>query len=174
MSTPTDRDSDHYSVLGLTRPKSKNSTPVSLSDIKKAYHRALLASHPDKNSSPKGKPATVVGTTEVDQIIQAYKVLSDPATRAAYDNELNRVLKWSQTSPRSTFDGVESYDLDELAYNHDQQAWRLDCRCGNARGYEITEAQLEDASTDGEVLVQCSGCSLMIRILFEATTAGEP
>lgn len=173
MSRSIDPESDHYSVLGLPRPTTKDSTAVSPSDIKKAYHRALLISHPDKTASRKGEATAVVSADQVEKVIQAYKVLSNPTTKTAYDNELVRSLKWSQPSAKSAFDGVESYDLEELDYNSDKQSWRLDCRCGNTRGYEVTEAQLEGASTDGEVLVQCAGCSLMIRILFETTADDE-
>jgi curved DNA-binding protein CbpA len=67
----------YYDVLGLPNP----STPVSMQEIKVAYHRALLTVHPDK----------VVGATggQVDLVREAWRVLSDEKLRMEYDARLN-------------------------------------------------------------------------------------
>jgi curved DNA-binding protein CbpA len=67
----------YYDVLGLPN----SSTPVSMQEIKVAYHRALLTVHPDK----------VVGATgaQVDLVREAWRVLSDEKLRTDYDARLN-------------------------------------------------------------------------------------
>ena len=65
---------DYYAILGLER----EATPE---DIRRAYHRKARKLHPDVNQE--------TGATEIFlQIQQAYEVLTDPTTRAAYDQTL--------------------------------------------------------------------------------------
>jgi diphthamide biosynthesis protein 4 len=66
----------HYDVLGLPNDPSQ----VSLPHIKAAYHRALLNVHPDKSLG--------VSELDVDQVREAWRVLSDDASRKAYDSKL--------------------------------------------------------------------------------------
>ena len=60
---------DYYSILGL----SKTATP---DEIKKAYRKLASVHHPDKGGD----------TAKFQELEQAYRVLSDPAQRASYDN----------------------------------------------------------------------------------------
>jgi curved DNA-binding protein len=60
---------DHYSTLGV----SKSATP---DEIKKAYRKLASVHHPDKGGD----------TARFQEIEEAYRVLSDPAQRGAYDN----------------------------------------------------------------------------------------
>ncbi|MGH7539107.1 MAG: molecular chaperone DnaJ [Gemmatimonadales bacterium] len=65
------RREDFYSVLGVPRDASE-------ADIKKAYRKLAMESHPDRNQSP--------GSEErFKEITEAYEVLRDPEQRAAYD-----------------------------------------------------------------------------------------
>ena len=61
---------------------------------------------------------------------------------------------------------TETIDLDDLIYDDKQELWYKGCRCGQERGFAVTESQLENGAGDGEALVECAGCSLWIRILF--------
>jgi molecular chaperone DnaJ len=63
---------DYYDVLGVTR----DATPE---QIKKAYHRLAVQSHPDKNPGDKG------AEERFKAISEAYQVLSQPEKRAQYD-----------------------------------------------------------------------------------------
>jgi curved DNA-binding protein CbpA len=69
----------YYDVLGLPASDSQ----LSLREIKAAYHRALLTTHPDK----------VLGTSgaEVDLIKEAFKVLSDDILRKEYDAKIKSI-----------------------------------------------------------------------------------
>ncbi len=65
---------DYYRLLGVPRDASPE-------EIRRAYRQAALRLHPDKNVRP--------GETELFiNINEAYEVLSDPARRAQYDQEL--------------------------------------------------------------------------------------
>lgn len=64
---------DYYVVLGIPRSESA-------SGIRAAFRDLALRYHPDRAGS--------AGTPFFRQIIEAYKVLSDPASRASYDRGL--------------------------------------------------------------------------------------
>jgi curved DNA-binding protein CbpA len=66
----------YYDVLGLPVIPSK----LSLQEIKAAYHRALLSTHPDKVSGGSG--------AKVDLIREAWSILSDDAMRKEYDAKI--------------------------------------------------------------------------------------
>ena len=66
----------YYDILNVPRNADQNG-------IRKAYLRASLACHPDKNP---GNEADA--KAKFIEIGEAYNVLKDPATRASYDREL--------------------------------------------------------------------------------------
>ncbi|KAL2427341.1 Diphthamide biosynthesis protein 4 [Exophiala dermatitidis] len=159
----------HYDVLSLSRHPTRNSLPKD--EIKAAYRRALLLHHPDKisQSGRASKASTTARPTplySVDEIVVAYEVLADPERRAAYDRALIQEEE-SEGCDRGTHTGVESYDLEDLPYDETQNIWYRHCRCGDERGYILTEADLEKESEQREVYVGCRGCSLFIKVLFE-------
>lgn len=67
------KDTKYYDTLGVP----SDATPEV---IKKAYYRAAMKYHPDKNLDD--KPAAEL---KFKEIAEAYQVLSDPALRLHYD-----------------------------------------------------------------------------------------
>ncbi|KAL8837513.1 MAG: hypothetical protein Q9170_002506 [Blastenia crenularia] len=65
---------DLYEVLGITRNASK-------AEVKKAYHKAALSSHPDKV----GESERAAADIKFKSISKAYEILSDDDKRDAYD-----------------------------------------------------------------------------------------
>jgi molecular chaperone DnaJ len=61
---------DHYTVLGI-------GPTVGAAEIRRAYRQLALRHHPDR--------AGVAATATFQRIVEAYRVLSDPAARARYD-----------------------------------------------------------------------------------------
>src|ERR1700751_4080418 len=62
---------DYYEVLGVERK-------ASTEELKKAYRRLAVKYHPDKN------PGDPTAEEKFKEIGEAYEVLMDPNTRAAY------------------------------------------------------------------------------------------
>jgi diphthamide biosynthesis protein 4 len=168
---------NHYTTLRLPSPSgNQNETYkiASAEDIKQAYRQALLTHHPDKNialqttTKPTSNPS-------IDAIKLAYAILSDPKSRTEYDRELilqNLKADTTRNGPtatdarRSFRTGEELIDLDDMAYDDTTGMWYRACRCGEQRGYTVTEAQLEEEERKGgrEVVVGCCGCSLWLRV----------
>ena len=63
---------DYYETLGVSREASE-------SDLKKAYRKLAMESHPDRN------PDDSAAEDRFKQISEAYAILSDPQRRAQYD-----------------------------------------------------------------------------------------
>jgi curved DNA-binding protein CbpA len=73
--TRTEQPRDLYELLGV-RPD------ATAGEITRAWHRRARALHPDAQP---GQPGTADGFRELEA---AYRILHDPALRAAYDQEL--------------------------------------------------------------------------------------
>ncbi|KAH8731438.1 diphthamide biosynthesis protein 4 [Phaeosphaeriaceae sp. PMI808] len=171
---------DYYDILGLRAPTPGSSYEIPSAEVRRAYKLALLATHPDKNTtSPSGH--------SVDQVKEAYTILSDSQCRAEYNNFLLRnphmvsssSQKLQQQPPALLHDfvlGLELLDLSDFdvldpgfAFSNppegealgqeseaegDQQQqqmeWSRACRCGAGKGFKILEEELEDAEERGE------------------------
>lgn len=170
QATPT-----HYEILDLPAPL-QNESHISAQILRTAYRRALLRHHPDKSSKPalNRAPETKAPFT-IDQITHAFQTLSDPKTRSAYNASLalnhysgaNGVGGVQSKEEWKT--GIDTVDLDDLemgSEDAEEQEWYRGCRCGEERGFVITEGDLEDAAREGEVTVGCRGCSIWLRVLF--------
>jgi curved DNA-binding protein CbpA len=70
---------DHYRLLGVARGASRE-------EIARAWRRRARAEHPDRRPGQAGAEAAV----RFRALAEAYRVLSDPGRRAAYDRALGR------------------------------------------------------------------------------------
>jgi diphthamide biosynthesis protein 4 len=142
-------------VLGLTQAQSRSPELV-----KKAYHAALLKAHPDTNKLKAGS-----GELTVDEVKRAYLTLSRGLVEDDASSSKEKigyaVADLDDFEERQCANEVAA--TDETAEEH-LYYW-LDCRCGH--GYKITEDDLEH----GRDLVMCTGCSLLVRVLYEAADA---
>ena len=73
MATATE-ETDLYATLNISKSASK-------AEIKKAYHKAALSSHPDKVPEDQREEADIKFKT----VSQAYEILSDDQSRDLYD-----------------------------------------------------------------------------------------
>jgi molecular chaperone DnaJ len=89
------RGGDYYAVLGVGRDASE-------AEIKKAYRKLAMESHPDRNKSPDAEE-------RFKEIAEAYEVLRDPQQRAAYDRYGEAGLRGAGTP----FGGFPHFDLSE-------------------------------------------------------------
>lgn len=185
---------DYYQILSLSFTGSSSS--LSKQQIKLAYHKALLQHHPDKacaiaqdtrtphngpmasrlspgnGTSARTSDSTQQRTYTIDEITTAYKTLSDPRLRAEYDRSL-RLDRAKIAEREKTGDvfhtGLEVVDLEDLVCDEgdaENLVWYRGCRCGDERGFVVSEMDLEREVEQGEVVVGCRGCSLWLKVLF--------
>ncbi|HLX51343.1 MAG TPA: J domain-containing protein [Streptosporangiaceae bacterium] len=83
----TSEPDDLYELLGVSRD-------ASAAEITRAYHRRARALHPDTHPGLAGEPA------RFRELEEAYRVLHDPARRAAYDRELRPPAPSPAAPPR--------------------------------------------------------------------------
>ncbi|MCJ1400608.1 hypothetical protein MMC11_003814 [Xylographa trunciseda] len=158
---------NHYEVLAL--PESTHARRLlSQEDIKHAYKRALLQHHPDKSSSPE----TLKPRYTIDNITAAYRVLSNPVTRSKLDRDLQIQIPPALQNTELSLSGLETIDLDDLDYDEAEGLWYRSCRCGNQRGYLISEHDLAKEAAHGEIIAGCGGCSLWLKVLFQLAEEG--
>ncbi|KIJ66463.1 hypothetical protein HYDPIDRAFT_129346, partial [Hydnomerulius pinastri MD-312] len=147
-------------------------------DIKIAYHRILLLSHPDKQSTPRLDSVTDgLSREEVDIALlkEAYTTLSEPISRAAYDRSLKQEGNTNGRGPRpAQVVSLEDFTLQAGSRTPEleegvEEEWHYGCRCGGT--YRITEGDLES----GKHLVGCESCSEVIWVGYEvAEDEGGP
>ncbi len=163
---------DQYKILGLPSPSNKDHH-VTPHDIKLAYRRALLHYHPDKSSIQLLDEArSEAPKYTVDQITVAYKTLIDPKRRLEYDQSVRLDFTSTGLNFERSHPGLETIDLDDLAFDEENNTWYRGCRCGNERGYLISEEELEKDAEHREVITGCRGCSLWLRIVFAMADDG--
>lgn len=153
---------DFYAVLSIPRD-------AAIVEIKQAYHRILLTTHPDKHKqrcNDTSSPPLDVGLLQ-----QAYMTLSDHASRKTYDASLAANEARLTSGPRPA--QVVSLEEFTLAVNDndiagvlvddaaDVEHWTYPCRCGGA--YPIDTQQLED----DQHLIGCDSCSEVIWVGYE-------
>lgn len=164
-SSATMRDgTNHYAVLSLNPPDSGRY--LSQEEVKLAYRRALLHYHPDKSKTTnKAQPTNPKYT--IDEVAAAYRILSDPLSRSEFDRALRLHDSKSLDYTTDSFSGLETIDLDDMMFDNEANLWYRPCRCGNLRGYLISERDLEKDAEQGEIITGCGGCSLWLCVVFQ-------
>lgn len=101
------RDPDYYRILEVTESASQD-------EIRKAYRRLALITHPDKN--PQNRQ---VAEEKFKQISKAYEVLSDPVSRRQYDVVSSEPTSHPQRDPFGFFgSGFPLFGRDPFARSH--------------------------------------------------------
>ncbi|KAI0334045.1 hypothetical protein GY45DRAFT_142979, partial [Cubamyces sp. BRFM 1775] len=131
---------DYYELLSV-------SPSASPADIKAAYHRALLASHPDKRELVNG--LSKFADIDIGLLKQAFNTLYTPSLRKEYD--VRRSASGNPRGPRPA--QVISLEDFEEREGPDGTTWAYPCRCGGQ--YVVTEDMLDA----GQHLVGCGSCS---------------
>lgn len=139
------QNSDYYALLSV-------SPSASPTEVKNAYHRALLRYHPDKQVS-RQPTAPHLPHGDIGSLKIAYETLAAPESRARYD--ALRAAKASAPRP------AQVVSLEEFTELEDAFAWTYACRCSGA--YIITEQDMER----GQHLVGCNSCSEVVSVGFE-------
>jgi diphthamide biosynthesis protein 4 len=138
---------DFYQLLSVSRD-------ASASDIKIAYHRALLLFHPDKNGAQRSADSPTTPSISISQIKEAYRILSTPNLRAEYNSPRHVT---SALGPRP----AQVISLDDFEEGVDRDMWYYNCRCGGV--YRIASSEMEE----GHHLVGCNSCSEVIWVGYE-------
>lgn len=73
---------NYYQIIGV-------SLDATQEEIKKAYRKRIIRTHPDVNPAPDAH-------IRAKELIEAYEILNNPETRAAYDKILNKQRSASQ------------------------------------------------------------------------------
>jgi diphthamide biosynthesis protein 4 len=157
-----DRDErDYYALLAVTRA-------ATCTDIKRAYRRALLRSHPDKRRAD-GECGEEAEMVPVALLKEAYETLSETEARARYDSALSGSRGGGGgrgNGKKSTPRPAQIISLDEFAFEENSGWWTHLCRCGGA--YKIGNEELDQ----GVHLVGCGSCSECVWVGYEVEVEG--
>ena len=85
----SDSQKNYYRILGISKD-------AKLAEIKKAYKKLAKENHPDKFSGDKKKEEAQ--HARMQEINEAYDVLSDPEKKADYDRNFARFTDFTQSS----------------------------------------------------------------------------
>lgn len=183
-STDPDHEPTHFEILSLSARSLDGQSPTEQNEtVKKAYRRALLKYHPDKQAQTSAGSAAASSATHtqhftVDQITEAYNVLSDGQQRRKYTRSLRAQSKAtfsgstsaeSRGNRRSKTVEVETVGLDDLSWSGKRRLYYHACRgCGKSRGFTLREDDIEDDDEDYELIIQCSACEKELKVIVPA------
>jgi diphthamide biosynthesis protein 4 len=154
---------------------------ASISDIRTAFKRMALCTHPDKqhgttnvsdmekNATP---PATVPNDTPVSFYVvkAASEILLDPYLRAAYDAARSHALVREVGAVSDTFSLADDFELVAMSdEGGDAQVhvYQCECRCGGV--YEVVlfaEAAATVPPEGRKRRSECDSCSLVVEVLI--------
>jgi diphthamide biosynthesis protein 4 len=154
MTSALTTEDSHYDVLAIPPDASPD-------EVRRAYARRLLVVHPDKSAAAAPTAPAAPAALALARIQEAYAVLRDPTSRAAYDDSLRT---------RRLFDGaIDAYDevlRSEMEPSADGTQLTHPCRCGDVFTFED---ELSDDHRDGkygECVLECPSCSLHVRVVM--------
>ena len=120
-----------------------------MAQIKSAYHRTLLQSHPDKKKTSE--------PIDIALIKEAYSTLSNPQLRAEYDAQHSYPTAYLAAPPRP----AQIVSLEDFEEVEAEESWQYRCRCGGS--YLITSTLMDE----GEHLIACNSCSEVVWVGYE-------
>ncbi len=130
--------SNWYDVLEVAETASKD-------EMKAKYQELLLRLHPDKV-----KEEDEDASKSVEDVIKAWKILSDADSRRKFDADLK--LRREKAEDANFFRIITFKE-----WQHDKEDLSL-CRCGGEFDFE------EDDASEDVVIVDCDTCSLAIKV----------
>jgi DnaJ-class molecular chaperone len=135
---------DWYGILGV--PEGANED-----ELKLAYRSRLLEVHPDKQGDVDS------AATSIEEVKNAYQILSDPSLKQQYDNQRNAKLSKGINAGK-----LHLRQFEKSMSRDGSRLFTYPCRCGEI--YEISE---DDLFEDADFLVQCNGCTLHVHVTTE-------
>ena len=135
MSAP---DASHYATLGLGRSCTRD-------EIRVAYRLLAKRLHPDVNHD------SVEAQSVTQRLNAAYEVLSDPARRAAYDQELSHVSRATATGPAARLERNIRHEV-RLRIEDFIKGCSVDVQVkdpGNPDGAEVYQLQVPPETAPG-------------------------
>lgn len=178
-----------FEVLAISPQSLDGQDPASQAKIaRQAYRRALLQHHPDRQAqkTDAASDSSSASTTNlsqhftVDQITEAYTVLSDANKRREYTRTLRAQTKTTVSGSanldpkrrrKSKASGTDTVVLDDdMSWDGKRQLYYHACDgCGNTRGFSLREDEIDDDSEeDSELILECVGCERSLRVLVPA------
>ncbi|RKP27933.1 CSL zinc finger-domain-containing protein [Syncephalis pseudoplumigaleata] len=142
------REPSLYDILGVPEDATRDT-------IWKTYQRQLLQASVPATFDAKDAGNDTALRAQLEAIRRAWAVLGDPDARSSYDIEL-KADRLRQSAPMDV-----AVDLDDMAYDEETGVYSYACRCSGE--YQLTEDDLEA----GADLINCSQCSLRIRVLYQ-------
>lgn len=166
----------HYEIIGIKEDASHD-------EVRKTYRSAILNYHPDKHqTTPKSSKPEQESGNRFLELQKAWEILSNPTSRALYDNELRTLRQDAVTA--------EDVSLEDLSIEDAEDCLELSypCRCGDyfsVHCSELEEMGCRLSRNGGKISVQtpgsvgvsvilpCGSCSLKVRLLLDANTTLE-
>lgn len=159
---------DYYAVLGVAPDAGPG-------DIKAAYRRSLLCLHPDKKGNLTGAESDAASYLLVQE---AWKVLSDPKTKIAYDEQLAKSQTITTQVP--IHDVILFSELREA----DKDCYQWSCRCGGEfvvfredfipaepnKSIKSNDASPSASTIPCDILIPCSTCSLHLQVQMDSAS----
>lgn len=135
-------EKNFYEVLNCT-------SDSTFEELKEAYRRKVLESHPDKSLNAKDSVAIF------RQVQLAWETLKDPVSRKEYDHKYMEACLEAETA--LIHEKVTPLELEET---EDKDIFSYPCRCGNK--YLVQRTDVEEANC--VVHVPCQDCTFVIAI----------